>query len=57
MGTLIASVLLATISSALNILKVAAFYQYLYLGLLLVLALYLDTLRRDLIANSILRRR
>lgn len=56
-GTLIASVLLATISSALNILKVAAFYQYLYLGLLLVLALYLDTLRRDLIANSILRRR
>ena len=57
LGTLIASLLLATISSALNILKVAAFYQYLYLGLLLVLALYLDTLRRDLIANSILRRR
>jgi ribose/xylose/arabinose/galactoside ABC-type transport system permease subunit len=56
-GTLIASLLLATISSALNILKVAAFYQYLYLGLLLVLALYLDTLRRDLIANSMLRRR
>ena len=56
-GTLIASLLLATISSALNILKVAAFYQYLYLGLLLVLALYLDTLRRDLIANSMLKRR
>ena len=56
-GTLIASLLLATISSALNILKVAAFYQYLYLGLLLVLALYLDTLRRDLVVSSILRRR
>ena len=56
-GTLIASLLLATISSALNILKVAAFYQYLYLGLLLVLALYLDTLRRDLIATTMLRRR
>ncbi len=56
-GTLIASLLLAAISSALNILKVAAFYQYLYLGLLLVLALYLDTLRRDLIATTILRRR
>jgi ribose transport system permease protein len=56
-GTLIASLLLATISSALNILKVAAFYQYLYLGLLLVLALYLDTLRRDLIASSMLKRR
>ena len=54
---MIASLLLATISSALNILKVAAFYQYLYLGLLLVLALYLDTLRRDLVANSMLRRR
>jgi len=57
LGTLIASLLLATISSALNILKVEAFYQYLYLGLLLVLALYLDTLRRTFIANSILRRR
>ncbi|MGA2380575.1 MAG: ABC transporter permease [Spirochaetia bacterium] len=53
-GTLIASLLIATISSALNILKVAAFYQYLYLGLLLVLALYLDTLRRDILAASIL---
>jgi ribose/xylose/arabinose/galactoside ABC-type transport system permease subunit len=57
LGTLIASLLLATISSALNILKVEAFYQYLYLGLLLVLALYLDTLRRTLIAKSILGRR
>jgi ribose/xylose/arabinose/galactoside ABC-type transport system permease subunit len=57
LGTLIASLLIATISSALNILKVAAFYQYLYLGLLLVLALYLDTLRRDLIASSMLKRR
>ncbi len=56
-GTLLASLLLATISSALNILKVEAFYQYLYLGLLLILALYLDTLRRELIAGSILRRR
>jgi ribose transport system permease protein len=53
-GTLIASLLIATISSALNILKVAAFYQYLYLGLLLVLALYLDTVRRDILLASIL---
>jgi ribose transport system permease protein len=56
LGTLIASLLIATISSALNILKVAAFYQYLYLGLLLVLALYLDTIRRDILAASILSR-
>jgi ribose transport system permease protein len=55
-GTLLASLLLATLSSALNIFKVAAFYQYLYVGALLVAALYLDTLRRTLIANSILRR-
>ena len=57
LGTLVASLLIATITSALNILKVEAFYQYLYLGLLLVLALYLDTLRRALIAKSILQRR
>ncbi|HTP27937.1 MAG TPA: ABC transporter permease [Anaeromyxobacteraceae bacterium] len=55
-GTLLASLLLATLSSALNIFKVAAFYQYLYLGILLVAALYLDTLRRSLIASSLLRR-
>jgi ribose transport system permease protein len=55
-GTLLASLLLATLASALNIFKVAAFYQYLYLGVLLVVALYLDTLRRALVANSILRR-
>jgi ribose transport system permease protein len=45
-GTLIASLLVAAISSALNILKIAPFYQYLALGSLLILALALDTLRR-----------
>jgi ribose transport system permease protein len=52
-GTLLAALLIATISSALNILKVAAFYQYLYLGLLLILALYIDTVRRAMLKKSI----
>jgi len=38
-GTVLAALLLATISSALNILKVAAFYQYLFVGVLLIFAL------------------
>jgi len=54
-GTLLASLLLATISSALNILKVEAFYQYLYVGILLIFALYIDTVRRDILARSMLR--
>ena len=44
--------LLATIASALNILKVVAIYQYLALGALLIFALALDTARRELIARS-----
>jgi ribose transport system permease protein len=52
-GTLLAAVLLAVISSALNILKVEPFYQYLALGLLLILALGLDSLRRAVIRRAV----
>jgi ribose transport system permease protein len=55
-GTVVAALLLATIASALNILKVAAFYQYLSVGILLIFALSLDTMRRALLANMLLRR-
>ena len=53
LGTLLAAVLLAVISSALNILKVEPFYQYLALGLLLIIALALDTLRREVIKRAV----
>jgi ribose/xylose/arabinose/galactoside ABC-type transport system permease subunit len=56
-GTLIAALLLAAISSALNILKVPPFYQYLALGLLLIFALVLDTLRRDIVTRVVMRGR
>jgi ribose/xylose/arabinose/galactoside ABC-type transport system permease subunit len=52
LGTIFAALLLATIASALNILKVVAIYQYLALGLLLIFALAIDTARRELIAKS-----
>jgi ribose/xylose/arabinose/galactoside ABC-type transport system permease subunit len=44
-GTFMASLLLAMISSALNLRNIPGYYQYLALGLLLVLALGLDTAR------------
>jgi ribose transport system permease protein len=53
LGTLLAAVLLAVINSALNILKVESFYQYLALGLLLIFALALDTLRRAIIKRAV----
>ena len=53
LGTLLAAVLLAVINSALNILKVESFYQYLALGLLLIFALSLDTLRRAIIKRAV----
>ena len=53
LGTLLAAVLIAVIGSALNILKVEPFYQYLALGLLLIIALALDTLRRELIKRAV----
>jgi ribose transport system permease protein len=53
LGTLLASVLLAVISSALNILRVEPFYQYLALGLLLIIALALDTMRRAVIRRAV----
>ncbi len=51
-GTLLGSLLVAAISSAMNILRVPPFYQYLALGLLLILALSLDTLRRVLVKRA-----
>ena len=55
-GTLLAALLLATIASALNILKVAAFYQYLFIGVLLIFALSIDTVRRIILAKVMLSR-
>lgn len=53
LGTLLAAVLISVINSALNILKVEPFYQYLALGLLLIGALALDTLRRELVKRAV----
>lgn len=55
-GTVLAALLLATIASALNILKVAAFYQYLFVGVLLIFALSIDTVRRIIVEKSTLSR-
>ncbi len=55
-GTVFAALLLATIASALNILKVISFYQYLALGVLLIFALAIDTGRRAFIAKSLAAR-
>jgi len=44
-GTFIASLLLAMISSALNLRNIPGYYQYLALGMLLLLALGLDAVR------------
>jgi ribose/xylose/arabinose/galactoside ABC-type transport system permease subunit len=55
-GTVFAALLLATIASALNILKVISFYQYLAMGVLLIFALAIDTARRAFIAKSLLSR-
>ena len=46
-GTFMASLLLAMISSALNLRNIPGYYQYLALGLLLLLALGLDAVRRQ----------
>lgn len=56
LGTVLAALLLATIASALNILKVAAFYQYLFVGVLLIFALSIDTVRRIILEKSMLSR-
>jgi ribose/xylose/arabinose/galactoside ABC-type transport system permease subunit len=53
-GTIFAALLLATIASALNILKVIAVYQYLALGVLLIFALSIDSARRAFITKSLL---
>ena len=53
-GTIFAAVLLATIASALNILNVIAVYQYLALGVLLIFALSIDSVRRAFLTKSLL---
>ncbi len=50
-GSLVAAVLLAMIGSSLNLLNIPAFYQYLAVGVLLLFALSLDTLRRRIQRN------
>lgn len=52
-GTFLAAVLWATISGALNMLRVPPLYQYLALGLLLLFALALDSARRALLAKAV----
>lgn len=52
-GTLFAALLLAAINSALNFLKVKDYYQYLAWGLLLILALGIDALRRVFISRAV----
>lgn len=51
-GTLLAAILIASISGALNILGVATLYQYLVVGLLLIAALALESLRARLTGRS-----
>lgn len=53
-GTFIASILLAMISSGLNLLNIPPFYQYLAVGLLLLLALSLDSARRRIQRRALL---
>jgi ribose/xylose/arabinose/galactoside ABC-type transport system permease subunit len=50
-GTFFAAMLLSTINSSLNLLNVPSFYQFMAVGLLLILALSVDTLRRYLIST------
>ncbi len=52
-GTFLAALLLAAIGGALNILNVPSYYQYLALGLLLIFALWFDTLRRSLVSRAV----
>ena len=56
LGTFLGALLLTAISSALNILKVPAFYQYMAVGLLLIFALGMDTLRQVTIKKMVIGR-
>lgn len=47
-GTFIAAILLAMINSGLNLLNVPSFYQYAAVGILLLFALTLDSVRRQI---------
>ncbi len=46
-GSAVAAVLLALISTALNLLNVSAFYQYVFMGLDLLVAAGLQAIRRN----------
>jgi ribose/xylose/arabinose/galactoside ABC-type transport system permease subunit len=50
-GTLLAALLVSSINAALNILNVESYVQYLVIGLLLIVALGFDSLRRRLTAD------
>jgi ribose transport system permease protein len=50
-GTLLAALLVSSIDAALNILNVQSYVQYLVIGLLLIIALGFDSLRRRLTAD------
>ncbi|MFD8366264.1 ABC transporter permease [Streptomyces hygroscopicus] len=52
-GTLAAALLLAMISSALNLLNIPSYYQYLAVGVLLIFALSLDSIRRFFLRHMI----
>ena len=53
LGTLLAAILIASITAGLNILGVATLYQYLVVGLLLIAALALESLRDRLSGRSV----
>ncbi|MFD1211164.1 ABC transporter permease [Arthrobacter sp. GCM10027362] len=54
-GTFIASALLAMIASGLNLMNVPSFYQYLTVGLLLIMALSLDSAGRRIQKKRLLK--
>jgi ribose/xylose/arabinose/galactoside ABC-type transport system permease subunit len=53
LGTLLAAILIASITAGLNILGVASLYQFLVVGLLLIAALALESLRDRLSGRSV----
>jgi ribose/xylose/arabinose/galactoside ABC-type transport system permease subunit len=56
-GTLLAAILLASINTALNVLRVSVYSQYVALGVVLIFAVSLDSLRRALVAGAVRERR
>ncbi|MFZ0041598.1 MAG: ABC transporter permease [Solirubrobacteraceae bacterium] len=52
LGTLLAAILIASVNAGLNILGVQAFYQYLAVGLLLIAALAVESVRDQLLGRG-----